>query len=152
MYSHKLFRWIILSCALVLFTFVMLENGVLVEILSKDTTNISIAIIASSIIAHFFVLKNIVSYDDHLNTKLWYIAEALVAMGMIGTVVGFTMLFGEAFANLDVSDTTSVGAVIVDLGLGMGTALVTTLMGLICSLILKGELVFLNGDIDESVQ
>ena len=146
MFGHKLARWVIITCAMILSTYALVQNGVLIRVLSMDTTFISLGILIAFIIAHFFVLKNITSYDEVLDKKLWYIAEALIAIGMIGTVVGFTMLFGEAFATLDVSNPESIADVLTDLAMGMGTALITTLTGLICSLILKGELVFLNGD------
>lgn len=143
MYGHKFSRWIIISCALGLISYALYGKGVFQHLYEMDSTFISVGILISFVMAHFFVLAAIVNYQESLEMKLWYVAESMITVGMIGTVVGFTLLFGDAFATLDVEDPQSIAAVLTDLAIGMGTALVTTLTGLVCSLVLKGELVFL---------
>ena len=60
---------------------------------------------------------------------------------MIGTVKGFLLMLGTAFENIDVSNTETLQNALTQMALGMSTALYTTLIGLICSLILKIQLV-----------
>lgn len=143
MYGHKFSRWLIITCGLGLISYALHEKGILQHLYDMDSTFISIGILISFVMAHSFVLAAIVNYQESLEMKLWYVAESMITVGMIGTVVGFTLLFGDAFATLDVEDPQSIAAVLTDLAIGMGTALVTTLTGLVCSLVLKGELVFL---------
>jgi len=50
------------------------------------------------------------------------------------------MLSG-AFANIDLANTATIQTALSKMALGMSTALYTTLMGLICSLTLKIQLV-----------
>lgn len=148
MYGHKFSRWIIITCGLGLIGYALYVKGILQYLFEMDSTFISLGILVAFFMSHFFVLSAIIRYQSSLETKLWYVAESMITVGMIGTVVGFTLLFGDAFATLDVEDSQSIAAVLTDLAVGMGTALVTTLTGLVCSLILKGELVFLVGQHD----
>ena len=63
------------------------------------------------------------------------------------TLVGFLMVLGQAFADIDTSSTESMTAAIGTLATGMSTALVTSLVGLVTSIWLKYQLVILeDGD------
>jgi hypothetical protein len=66
----------------------------------------------------------------------WFVSDLLLTIGMIGTVVGFIMMLG-GFATIDIANSKSIQELIGNLGLGMSTALYTTLIGLICSALLK---------------
>lgn len=143
--NNGISKWIVVTSGIVLALFALHNYSLLEYVLGMDSTLITPAILVIFAIAHFVVLKLVTSPSETLELRLWFAAEMLIAIGMIGTVVGFTMLFGEAFSNIDVEDTASIAAVLVDIAQGMGTALITTLTGLICSLILKGELVFVVG-------
>lgn len=147
--TTKISRWVIITCFLTLLGTVLYEKGIFSVLYEMDSTFISLGIVFTFVVAHFYVLKAITNYNEHFEDRLWYIAESLINVGMIGTVVGFTMVFGDAFVELDIEDVDSVSALLTTLGSGVGTALITTLTGLVCSLVLKGELVFLVGDHDE---
>ena len=85
---------------------------------------------------------NIIS-DNEVQIRLdncWFTTSAMIDLGMVGTIVGFIIMMGPAFQNLDLSDTTTATQVLSDLALGMSTALTTTLTGLICSLMSKVQL------------
>ena len=144
METSKLNKWVITSVAMLLVTVAFYDY--IIAMVSKDSTYITVGIIVIFLMAHFAVAKLSVSEDKQLSARLWYTAEALIAAGMMGTVVGFIMLFGEAFAAIDVNDPETIANVLTDMASGMGTALVTTLMGLVSSFMLKGELVFIIGE------
>jgi len=76
----------------------------------------------------------------------WFIADNLPTVGMIGTVIGFLMMLGTAFEELDVTQVASVQDAITIMALGMSTALVTTLVGLISSLLVKLQLQNISTD------
>lgn len=80
---------------------------------------------------------------DTLN-RLWFLSDAMVTLGMIGTVAGFLIMLGDDFNKLNAADTASVQRMIQTVGSGMGTILVTTLMGLVASLWLKLQLVIID--------
>ena len=56
------------------------------------------------------------------------------------------MMLGLAFKGLNVEDTASVQAAITFMSLGMSTALITTLAGLIGGLLIETQLVLVNLD------
>ncbi len=60
---------------------------------------------------------------------------------MIGTVIGFLMMLGLAFQDLNVEDVASIQSAIKFMALGMSTALVTTLVGLVSGLLVELQLV-----------
>ena len=64
-------------------------------------------------------------------------SEVCLTMGLIGTVSGFILMLYGAFADLNISDTSSVQQSLMNMSLGMSTALYTTLIGLVTSLLLK---------------
>lgn len=66
----------------------------------------------------------------------WFSSELCLTVGMVGTVIGFMMMLGN-FATIDLAKMTTVQSFITELGLGMSTALSTTLVGLVCSALLK---------------
>ena len=73
---------------------------------------------------------------EHLMEVGWFTSDLCLSIGMMGTVIGFIMMLG-GFANIDINDMATVQGLIKGLGVGMSTALYTTLTGLICSALLK---------------
>ena len=85
------------------------------------------------------------SYTSKTNYDTpWFVAESCMTVGMIGTVIGFILMLGSSFADLDPSNIESMREVITDMAAGMSTALLTTLTGLIASLFLKVQIVVLE--------
>jgi biopolymer transport protein ExbB/TolQ len=60
---------------------------------------------------------------------------------MVGTVTGFLFMLGTAFENIDVTNTRTLQDALAAMARGMSTALYTTLIGLMSSLIIKVQLV-----------
>ena len=89
--------------------------------------------------------KDSQNFQSSLNTDgLWFISEALMGIGMAGTIVGFIMMLLGTFQNLDVSDVNTIKEAISTMGTGMGSALVTTLVGLTTSMLLRLQIVNLE--------
>lgn len=74
----------------------------------------------------------------------WFLSDAVLSIGMVGTLSGFLVVLYSTFQGLDPSDTESMRLAIETLASGMGTALLTSLVGLIASLIMKYQLVTLE--------
>ena len=93
--------------------------------------------------------KYLVEKIEELMEAGWFASDLCLSIGMVGTVIGFiTMMSG--FATIDVSDMTTVQDMIKGLGSGMSTALYTTLVGLICSSLLKVQYFNLTQAIDKA--
>jgi hypothetical protein len=81
---------------------------------------------------------------------LYWVPNMLQALGMLGTVYGFCIGLG-ALSTMDATSAASVAKTMSDLSHSLYIALYTTLLGLITSIILRAQVVFLDQDIkDES--
>jgi len=117
--------------------------------------------------AHTFILENDFTYLSFVNIGIlvlfttvclvqtfmksfktsdtqWFFADAVLSLGMVGTLAGFLAVLYSTFQGLDVGDTDSMKAAIETLATGMGTALLTSLVGLVSSLIMKFQLVIIE--------
>ena len=147
--------WIVVWTSLISAVFIF-YNGLFNALWEADHTKISFVIIALYSIVTLFIghmMKNHYKFKHSDNAKAifqsaldacWFYSEAMTTLGMIGTVIGFLMMLGPAFAGIDIGDQTKMMAVITNMGSGMSTALTTTLVGLICSLSTKAQLVNLE--------
>jgi hypothetical protein len=69
----------------------------------------------------------------------WFISDLLMGLGMTGTVLGFLIMLNDAF-------TGDMGAqeVMLRAAPGLATICVTTAVGLVCSMLVKAQLVNLD--------
>tara|TARA_B100001179_G_C18582614_1_gene400721 strand:+ start:846 stop:1331 length:486 start_codon:yes stop_codon:yes gene_type:complete len=113
---------------------------------NNDVTKLSFVILISFIFISLYCGQ--LSYlkykkpNKKLNLEpVWFASEACITVGMIGTVAGFLLMLGTAFLNINVEETETLQRAIGQLAVGMSTALTTTLLGLICSLLIKFQLI-----------
>lgn len=139
-------RWWMIFCISILSLVVLYYTGFYEELKEKDTTYISFIIIAIYMIASVYLGK--VSLDKDRGKPVdkginagYYIYDLLPILGLIGTVVGFIMMFGGSFAEINTSDAQSVRDALLTMALGISTALYTTLVGMVCSEIIKLQLI-----------
>jgi len=99
----------------------------------------------SSIYVGMLTYKQRVGKDYTTGTNVsWFISEAILSLGMIGTVAGFILMLGDSFGSIDTSNPETLKDALSSMALGMSTALYTTLVGLILSQALKIQLVNLE--------
>lgn len=119
---------------------------------AADITKLSFAILAIFVVTTLLLGKaaydicNLPLYDRNMDSKLhklkdrinagWFVSEFCFSLGMIGTVIGFIFLL-SGFAALDISNAATISKLIVNMGSGLGIALYTTLVGLICGSLIK---------------
>lgn len=109
-------------------------------IIENDITYLSFLII--SLLAVGTVMIGYITYKKENNFEYtWFVAESAMTIGMIGTVIGFMLMLGSSFANIDPGNIDSMRKVIADMAVGMSTALLTTLTGLVVSLALKVQII-----------
>jgi len=113
-------------------------------ILDNDFTYISLINISILVATSLWVGLRI-SLGHKSGTDLqWYLADVTLSLGMVGTLFGFLMVLYSTFDGIDVTDQDSMRAAIESLATGMGTALLTSLVGLISSIVMKFQLVILE--------
>lgn len=123
------------------------------QIIEKDPTRISLLIIA--IIVYFTCYIGYCNYKIQFKKEViskrnfefpWFATEAVLGLGMVGTLIGFMMVLSTSFQTVDTASTEEMKHLLGDLSTGIGVALVTTLAGLIGSLYLKLQMVLLELD------
>ncbi|TFG93986.1 hypothetical protein E4H12_16010 [Candidatus Thorarchaeota archaeon] len=82
----------------------------------------------------------------------WHAASEMTVLGLIGTVIGFILLLGPTFAGLNLADAAATQTILAKMAIGMSTALTTTLVGLVCAILTRLQLVNLDTIVDEHEQ
>ncbi len=90
-------------------------------------------------------------YSDKLKSSHdygWFFVDAMIKLGLLGTIVGFIFMLGSVAdsSNLDLN---AMQKVMQQMSSGMGTALYTTLAGLIGSLLLALQYQLLDRGADD---
>lgn len=75
-----------------------------------------------------------------------YCVETLTSLGLLGTIVGLIIMVVGAFFGLDITNQESITTALVAMSSGIGTALVTTLVGLTTAILLKFQLAVVRGN------
>ena len=134
-------KWVVLTSGTLFGIFVLHMFDMWIALWNADKTKLSFFILALWSISSLSVILH--AYKPKLINRdlLWFATEAMVSLGLIGTVCGFLIMLYSAFSNIDVSNTESLTLALSSMATGMSTALSTTLVGLISSLHLKTQLV-----------
>lgn len=81
-------------------------------------------------------LDHIEYYESKLKSPHdigWFVTDLMIKMGLLGTIVGFILMLGSV-SDITDFDVTTIQKILSDMSAGMGTALYTTLAGLVCSI------------------
>ena len=146
-----LLRWWFLFCTQIALGTVAYHFNFFHHLYREDTTRIGFFILGILVLTTLWLGKKIYSQSKDFSAG-WFIAESCLVLGLIGTVTGFILMLGTAFTELDVTNITSVHNALIKMSLGMSTALYTTLVGLISSLVIKIQLVTIERQIENGQQ
>ena len=151
---QSILKWWLIFCLTLLGFGAAIYFDVHKLLYEADVTRLSYLIISIFICTSIWIgIKTYrVGIQQDYNQKSdvgWFISESCLALGMVGTVTGFLIMLGTAFANVDVTNSATLQQALSDMALGMSTALWTTLVGLVCSLIIKVQLVNLEVALNE---
>lgn len=146
--NKSFLKWWLLFCIQLLIAGIAVYYNYLNYVLEHDATYLSLVIIGLWAFTSFYLGWKVVKGKRDLETQ-WFSAESCMTIGMIGTVIGFLMMLGDSFAHIDVGNTDAMRDTISKMAVGLSTALITTLNGLIASLFLKGQMVLIERDHEE---
>lgn len=156
-FKKKFYMWwlsILLTATILFWAHYM---GFIVKIWDTDITMLS------SVIAVGFAFANAklawISY--HLDTNynllkdklvketntVWFLSEIVMAIGMLGTVIGLIHMLAANFVG-DTSNTNALQGVLSSMWGSMGLALYVNAVGLVASIVLKLQVHFIAGDLD----
>ena len=139
MTKRFLYWWLLFAIQIVLLAVIFWQGG-LAFLLDNDFTYISFLTLAVWLVANLR-LGILLYFNKSTTDTLWFAAESCMTLGMIGTVTGFIYMLSTSFVNIDPSDIDSMKSVIAQMAAGMGTALITTFVGLVTSLSLKIQII-----------
>ena len=80
----------------------------------------------------------------------WFASELCLSLGLLGTLIGFLSLLSNSLGNLDVNNVETIKKAISEISSSSGTALITTIWGLSCGMILKCQCFILEGGNESS--
>jgi len=150
----SLLKWWLVFCLTLLGMCACVYFNIHKDLYAADVTRLSFLIISiftcTSIWIGTKTYKVGIQQDYNQKSDVgWFISESCLALGMVGTVTGFLIMLGTAFANVDVTNSVTLQQALSDMATGMSTALWTTLVGLVSSLIIKVQLVNLEVALNE---
>ncbi len=149
-------RWRALICTIIAGAAIAGSFGLFQTLWIDDLSKLSFITMSFFTMASAFVgtlTYRIHKKKDLKQTKFlpfcWWVAEGLMAMGMMGTLLGFIMMFQANVSHIDFSNVETAKQILAQLTKGTTTAVVTTFVGLLCSQLLKFQLVNLETDLHE---
>ena len=150
----SLLKWWLVFCLTLLGMCACVYFNIHKDLYAADVTRLSFLIISiftcTSIWIGIKTYKVGIQQDYSQKSDVgWFVSESCLALGMVGTVTGFLIMLGTAFANVDVTNAATLQQALSDMAIGMSTALWTTLVGLVSSLIIKVQLVNLEVALNE---
>lgn len=92
-------------------------------------------------------------YADALRSPVefgWFVVDLSIRLGLIGTIVGFILIFSTLSGNTSPS-TDQIQQLLVSMSSGMGTALYTTLFGLVSATILGFQYMILGREVEHLI-
>jgi hypothetical protein len=142
-------RWWFLAVAEVAGLVALVSTGMAGKLWSADVTKLSIVCLTAMLFATGFIgwithraetrrrdgVDELLPHAD----ACWFISDVLMGLGMTGTVLGFLIMLNDAFAgNMAAQEVMQRAAP------GLATICVTTAVGLVCSMLVKAQLVNLD--------
>ncbi len=136
----------------------MWHFGIFHDIYRADVTNITFIIYAVFLSAT--LLSGVTAYRVARDTPnirktgkyigiCWFFSEAMMTLGLIGTVAGMIYLFGLVFTEIDPSNPDDLKKALGHMATGLSTAMYTTICGMVGSLIIKVNIMNIEFDHDE---
>lgn len=81
----------------------------------------------------------------------WFVSDMMLKLGLLGTIIGFIFMLGSV-ANIADFDVSNMQKILQHMSTGMGTALYTTLAGLICSVLSAMQYHMIDKHVDELIE
>ena len=146
-------RWWLLFCVYVIGAIALHKFGYLQALYHMDQSKLSFLILGifglvSPYIGYLtYRLSKGLEVAEFKIENCWFFANECQTIGLIGTVIGFLIMLSTAFIGLDVSDVANVQQALESMTKGMGSALLTTLVGMVCGVLIKLQLMNFHGKV-----
>lgn len=132
-------RWLLIVVPLTVLAIFAHSFGFYHAVYEADKSWISFAILRIFSIASVWTGYQTKQMSLKGTQFLWMVSDMCLTLGMIGTIVGFLMMLQGGFT-ITQGDAQGIQSLLARFSVGLGTALYTTLTGLIASMLLKVQL------------
>ena len=133
--------WWLIICAVGTLSYITHSMGWLVPIYTNDLTYITFLITVVTMLTTLSLgYKFKVPDADNIDVE-WFVSDVVLTLGMLGTIIGFMIMLRGTFSSIEFNDVNSIRLALSSMSQGLFTALNTTLIGLVSSIILKVQLV-----------
>ena len=132
-------RWLLIVVPLTVIAIFAHFFGFYESIYENDKSWISFSVLGIFTLASIWIGCQTKRLSLKGTQFLWMTSDMCLTLGMIGTIVGFLMMLVGGFS-IQSGDAAGIQALLARFSVGLGTALYTTLVGLICSMLLKLQL------------
>jgi flagellar motor component MotA len=127
------------------------HSGIIAKIWHDDVTMITsglavLYLVTTAMIGYIAYTKD---FTNKIVDACWFLSEQMLALGMLGTVIGFIYLLTSGITSASVTDPTSLAALLANMSVGLGIALYTNATGILSSLITKALLYAVTYDHEE---
>ena len=138
--KHFLYWWLIV-CAVGTLSYITHSMGWLVPVYTNDLTYITFLITVVTIFTTLSLGYKFKVPDADTVDVEWFVSDVVLTLGMLGTIIGFMIMLQGTFSSIEFNDANSIRLALSSMSQGLFTALNTTLIGLVSSIILKVQLV-----------
>ena len=132
--------WWLIVCVIGTGSYLTHIMGWLVPLYTNDLTYITFLITAIAALTTLSLgYKFKVPAAVNVNVE-WFVSDVVLTLGMLGTIIGFMIMLQGTFSSIEFNDTDSIRLALSSMSQGLFTALNTTLIGLVSSIVLKVQL------------
>jgi len=149
MTNKTTYIWYIFLCLNIIAFYLLYHYDIIHWIVANDVTYITsiiAAIYSVTLLSIGYITSKIDLYERDIESYYevpWFVSEQILGLGLLGTVIGFMYMLSGDLINTKLENAESVIKLMSTMSLSMGTALLTTATGLIASMLLKSQIVFL---------
>ena len=137
--------WWLIVCVVGTGSYITHTMGWLVPLYTNDLTYITflittLAVLTTLSLGYKFKVPSRKTNSLRVNVE-WFVSDVVLTLGMLGTVIGFMIMLQGTFSSIEFNDAYSIRLALSSMSQGLFTALNTTLLGLVSSIILKVQLI-----------
>lgn len=127
--------WWLLACLQAFGAAIAYHYGIFGILQIADPTYISFFILFIHVVVTLWIGYLTYKKDNSNNEILWFASETQLGLGMLGTLIGFIIMFSGVFGHEITPE--NLKDAIASIAVGVSTAIWTTLVGLASGMILK---------------
>lgn len=135
-------RWILIFIMVLSGGYMSFNIGLIHKLYEEDSSKISFLILIIFLLSSIwcgiktFLINKVKDINDNYSEFGWFFSGICTKLGLLGTVWGMILL-SQSFQTLNTKDVSLMKTALAEIGAGLSVALYTTLVGILCAIILS---------------